>query len=109
MPPPDDNRKDLARRVPPARGDVVHRAPPRRTHDDDEGPIPQDLERFNSVIRTCPHCKGEAYDDIRICPHCHRNMDAPPKGRPNKFPVWVAITGAILLAAFILSTVRGFR
>ena len=40
---------------------------------DDEGPSPEDLERFSgSQTGYCPHCGQEIWDDVERCPHCHR-------------------------------------
>ncbi|UCD74806.1 MAG: zinc ribbon domain-containing protein [Phycisphaerales bacterium] len=36
----------------------------------DEGPSPEDLERFEQGEAYCPHCGKEVFDDADICPHC---------------------------------------
>jgi predicted nucleic acid-binding Zn ribbon protein len=105
QPSPNDRRL----RLPGIRGEVVNRGsrpPPRRTHDDDEGPIPQDLERFSGVTRHCPNCGGESYDDVTFCPHCQTDMDAALRNRRRRVPPWVMITAFVVLVLMIFSMIR---
>jgi hypothetical protein len=68
---------------------------------DDEGPSREDLERFSDVTRTCPSCKKEIFDDAELCYHCGSAVEGTAQGS-GKMPMWVALTGTLVLAAFVL-------
>lgn len=88
----------------------MSRTPSRaQRNDHDEGPLPQDIERFNGVTRACPECGKEVFDDVTRCYHCGADMDAPRGGRKSRTPVWVAVTAAVVIAAFLVLFVMGLR
>lgn len=82
------------------RGDVLARSRPHPPHAGiDDGPSPDDIERFNHVTRTCPECKKEVFDDVLSCYHCGHVFAANTHKGP---PIWVLITALVLLATLVV-------
>lgn len=70
----------------------------------DEGPTPEDIERFSDVTRTCPGCKKEVFDDAEVCYHCgHVFGRADAKG----LPVWAVVTVCAVLGGFMWMLLGG--
>ncbi len=62
-------------------GDIVDRSRPARARDlPDDGPSPEDIERFGDVTRTCPSCGKEVFDDVSVCYHCGAAVEEKPDG-----------------------------
>lgn len=76
----------------------------RHAGDRDDGPSPDDLERFGGVTRTCPSCGKEVFDDATVCYHCGADMDVPRHARLPK--VWVVVTVLLCLAALVFFLTR---
>jgi hypothetical protein len=36
----------------------------------DEGPSPDDIDRFRDSTGYCPECGAEVWDDVEVCPKC---------------------------------------
>jgi uncharacterized protein (DUF983 family) len=86
-------------------GEIVNPRPlARRQNPRDEGPSPDDLERFGGVTRTCPSCGKEVYDDATTCYHCGADMDIPRHARLPK--VWVIVVVLALVAAMVFIFTR---
>ena len=49
---------------------------------DDEGPSPEDLERFSDETGYCPSCGEEIWDLVDFCPKCHEPLPDGPASRP---------------------------
>ena len=81
-----------------------------RRFDDDEGPSPDDVERFGGSAPTtgyCPDCGEELSDLADICPHCHSWIPEGAQRRPpmvneliRRWYVFIAI--AVLLVFLYL-------
>ncbi len=78
-------------------GPMLGRMPP-----DDEGPSPEDLERFGGVTQTCPSCGKDLYDDADVCWDCGHVLMAKT-GKP--IPTWAYVIGVIAVAAMLLAIV----
>ena len=106
----NDSEKRL--RPAPRSGDVVGRVG-RRNHEIDEGPTPDDLERFGGVTRPCPSCGKDVYDDAMMCAHCGASMEEDKlsrggKGRGTMFVlVVVSLVVLILFLSGALAPLRG--
>ncbi|MFN7021442.1 MAG: zinc ribbon domain-containing protein [Phycisphaerales bacterium] len=88
----------------PVSGDVVGRGsrPGPYDHDDDEGPSPDDIERFGDATRRCPECGKDVFDDSAVCYHCgyaFERADEPGAGRGR---LWVVATVVVLVGVFLL-------
>lgn len=96
--------RDLIRREPPRSGEVVARgAPrPRPRPQQDDGPSPDDLERFGDVTRTCPECGKDVFDDAAVCYHCGHAFERERAARraPTVFFVVVVV---LLIVAFLIT------
>ncbi len=47
----------------------------------DEGPSPEDIERFSHGSGYCPHCGEDIFDGVDRCPHCDRWLMSGPQLR----------------------------
>ncbi len=72
----------------------------------DEGPSPEDLERFGGETAHCPRCGAEIWDQAEFCPDCGDQVGGQTTSRP---PLegwlrhrWLALIGLLALAAFLL-------
>ena len=72
----------------------------------DEGPSPEDIERFSHEDAFCPACGEEIWDQAEFCPACRAPIGGQTTFRPpaeswfrNRWMVLVAI---IALIAFLL-------
>jgi uncharacterized membrane protein YvbJ len=51
----------------------------------DEGPSPEDLERFgDDATGYCPACGEEIWDDVEQCPKCHAYIGGASSRRPDE-------------------------
>ena len=102
----NDSEKRL--RPAPRSGDVVGRVG-RQSHDFDEGPTPDDLERFGGVTRPCPSCGKDVYDDAMMCAHCGASMeeDRLSRGGKGKGIMFVLVVLSLVLLMLFLSGVLG--
>lgn len=93
----------------PATGDVVGRRsrPGPYDDEDDDGPSPEDIERFGSVTRTCPECRKEVFDDTAICYHCGHAFERTAEGSAGSGKRWAVITGIILIVIFLFFALSG--
>ena len=110
-PPPDDDPRFLARaaglRRTPSTGDVVEKHPDRPDAEEpDEGPLPQDLERFSGVTKRCPECRKDVFDDSAVCYHCGHAFERTASGS-GRTPLWIAATVVALFVAFFLAHAIG--
>lgn len=67
----------------------------------DEGPSEADLEKFGGVTRPCPECATDLYDDAAVCWKCGHALSGEAKG----MPIWVVVTAAALVLAFVVFTI----
>ena len=74
--------------------------------DVDEGPSPEDLERFGGDTAYCPDCGEEIWDLAETCPKCHAYLDGGTDRRP---PVeswfhnrWILLVVILTILAFAL-------
>lgn len=100
---PDKNERSLARRPKPLTGRVEDYR--RREEDEpDEGPSPEDLERFGDVTVKCRGCGTELYDDVAVCWNCGRAVMASDGegGVPWWAMVAAIVGGAALLVVMMM-------
>ncbi len=104
---PDDRDRRAIRRA-PASGDVVPGRPRRPVEPDelDEGPLQQDIERFDNPTRVCPECRKDVFDDSALCYHCGHALDSggSSSGKPKP---WVLVVAGVVILAFVLVALRG--
>ena len=72
----------------------------------DEGPSPEDLERFGGDTGRCPSCGEEVWDQADVCPSCgnylggrvdaHHPLERWWRGK------WAVLIVGVLLAAMVL-------
>lgn len=88
----------------PAAGQVVNRCCGKDLGpmEDHEAPSQEDIERFSSVTRTCPHCKEDVYDDAELCYHCGEALVQADK----PLPIWVAAAAVLVLLGMLLMILR---
>ena len=75
----------------------------------DEGPSPEDLERFGGDgddTGYCPQCGEEVWDQVDVCPQCGHAMTGGPGSRAP-FEAWwrrrtILLVTIIVLIAFVL-------
>ena len=83
----------------PLSGEVVSRPRTRPVRVDDD-PSPDDVERFNNVTQTCPHCKGSVRRRGCLLP-------LRPGGRGGgvgrKAALWILVVVVVLVAGFVLA------
>ncbi|MHC4415290.1 MAG: hypothetical protein ACYS0G_08405 [Planctomycetota bacterium] len=74
----------------------------------DEGPSPQDLERFDRSTASCPECGAQMWDQAEICPSCGEWVVAgrPPLKRSSRRG-WIVLVAAIVLVAFLVAVLSG--
>lgn len=104
---PDDRDRRAIRRA-PASGDVVPARPRRQRPDDelDEGPLQEDIERFDNPTRVCPECKKDVFDDSAVCYHCGHAFENTAAGSTKPKP-WVLVVVVLLILAFVLAALSG--
>ena len=77
----------------------------------DEGPSPEDIERFGRGEETgyCPACGAEIWDLVDFCPKCHESLPGGAARRPpleehfrRKWIVLVVILMAIAMLLWLL-------
>jgi hypothetical protein len=98
---PDDHRS-LARRNKPVSGEVEDYEPEDEL---DEGPLPQDIERFGGVTVKCPECGTELFDDVALCWKCGFAVHSQP-GPNNGLPLWAVFTVVVVILAFAVVSLR---
>lgn len=86
----------------PLSGEVVSRPRTRPVREVDDDPSPDDVERFNNVTQTCPHCGKEVFDDVDVCYHCGLAIGS---GVGRKAPLWILVVVVVLVAGFVLARV----
>jgi len=69
----------------------------------DEGPSPEDIERFGHDGGYCPDCGAEVYDDADLCPKCGtwitgEVLAEPPDAKEIRGRVKLVVVLATLLA-----------
>lgn len=76
---------------------------------DDEGPGPDDLQRFGGDTAFCPECGTEVWDQVEICPSCGSLIGGRTRARP---PVehwlrhrWLILVALAALVAFVIAFV----
>ena len=79
----------------------------RQSHEFDEGPTPDDLERFGGVTRPCPKCGKDVYDDAMMCAHCGASMEEDRLNRGGKGIMFVLVVLSLVLLMLFLSGVLG--
>lgn len=72
-------------------------------HDLDEGPSPEDIERFSHGGGYCPDCGAEVFDDADVCPSCGTwitgdVLSEPPEAREIRGRVRLVVVLATLFA-----------
>jgi len=68
----------------------------------DDGPSPDDLERFGDVTRTCPECGKQVYDDAAVCYHCAHAFERESGARRGP-TVFVVVVVMLLIVAFLIT------
>lgn len=104
---PESPERRIIRREKPVSGEVEDYRRRERDEDElDEGPSPEDIERFGDVTVTCPECGTEMFDDVAICWKCGHavGVNAKKEGGP---PLWVAAAAVLVILAFVLVFVLG--
>lgn len=78
----------------------------------DEGPSPEDIERFDRDMAYCPDCGAEVWDQAEICPKCHAYLGGHTSSR---LPIqrwfqhrWFLLIVFALLLAFALMWLNGW-
>lgn len=87
-------------RRPASAGEVVPRSPIEHEHDDD-GPSPDDLERFGDVTRPCPSCGKYISDQAQQCHWCGDWVTAPRE--MVRMSTLNKIIVALLIVVFVLA------
>ncbi|MCA9284508.1 MAG: hypothetical protein KDA22_04795 [Phycisphaerales bacterium] len=72
----------------------------------DDGPLPEDLERFSSDTAICPECGAEVWDQADVCPSCYAYIGGSASSR---HPVerwwrrrWMVLVVIALLVAMMM-------
>ena len=72
----------------------------------DEGPSPEDLDRFSGDTAHCPDCGAEIWDQAEFCPECGNHVGGETLSRP---PLerwmrhrWLMLVALLALLAFVL-------
>ena len=72
----------------------------------DEGPSPEDIQRFSDETGYCHHCGAEIWDQAEQCPRCKTYQQFGVRSRP---PLeewfrkrWVLFVVIVVLIAFLL-------
>jgi hypothetical protein len=63
----------------------------------DEGPSPEDIERFGAETINCSSCGKEVYDEASICPACLEPLTSGK--RSHRLSRW--IVGSILMVLLL--------
>lgn len=88
------------RRPAPA-GEVVPRSPVEHEYDDDDGPSPDDIERFGDVTRPCPSCGKHISDQAQQCHWCGEWVSTPRE--VVRMSTLNKIIVALLIMVFVLA------
>ena len=76
----------------------------------DEGPSPEDIERFGSDEGYCPKCGEAVWDQAPVCPGCGEHISGRTSSRPPELRQgrqrWIIAVALIVLLGFLLT--RGF-
>lgn len=76
----------------------------------DEGPSPEDIERFSREHAWCPECGEEIWDQAEFCPACGQYLAgkvasrSPDEGKMRS--KWIIVVAIIVLIAFLLTFLR---
>lgn len=72
----------------------------------DEGPSPEDIERFSEETGFCPDCGAEIWDQAEVCPECHAYISG---GAGHRSPgeewfrrKWIGLVIIAVLIAFAM-------
>jgi hypothetical protein len=90
------DERSLARRGKPVSGQVEDYDP---EPDMDEGPSPEDVERFGDVTVKCPKCRTELFDDVAVCWKCGEVLSG---NRDTGVPLWAILVAVGLVSLFLL-------
>jgi uncharacterized Fe-S cluster protein YjdI len=106
----DDNPDSAGRglRRAPASGEVVgRRSRPGPYDSDDDGPSPEDIERFGGATRRCPECRKDVFDDTAVCYHCGHAFEGESAGAAGRPKPWMIATVVVLVLGFLYAALSG--
>ncbi|MGH7130703.1 MAG: hypothetical protein ACREJO_02010 [Phycisphaerales bacterium] len=101
-----ENGNSHSIRKAPTSGEVIDRRVLAHRDPNDEGPSPEDIERFSNVTRRCPACNKEVFDDAEICYHCGEAMNAREH---DKRADWRAVVVIVLVVLLLAGLVFGVK
>lgn len=71
----------------------------------DEDPDESDVDENDEAdTRPCPYCGKQVYEHAELCPHCKSYISF--ENTASRRPLWIWITGIVLLAAMIYAAIR---
>lgn len=77
----------------------------------DEGPSPEDIERFSNDVGHCPDCGAEIWDQADICPKCYAYLAGHTTSRTPMESLfrrkWVVLIAIAVIAGFVIMFSRG--
>lgn len=92
--------KAIAKRARAVRGEIADRPANTRPEPPDDGPSPDDVERFSGVTVKCPECGTEVLDEVEICWKCGHAIQE--RDRFRSVPLWTGVVVILLIAAMLL-------
>lgn len=76
----------------------------------DDGPSPEDLQRFSGETGFCPDCGAEIWDGAGVCPSCGAVLVGDIGSRhPVEVMLrrrWLTLVAVIVLLAFLVAILR---
>ena len=73
----------------------------------DEGPSPDDLDRFNAdQSGYCPECGAEVWDNVEICPKCGLPIGGRVRTRPPS-EQWLRQRWILLVIIVLVALLSG--
>ena len=71
----------------------------------DEGPSPEDLERFDGETAYCPECGAQIWDQADVCPKCFSYLAGETSSRPPLETwfrrLWLLLVVIVLVIAML--------